>query len=449
MVEDPGDLPVEKTRRGDAVKKDSEKGVLIGGETEADRKRLQPSNLTTSRQNNRRRARQQNLLQQHMTEYDESSLENDESSKDSYMVPGAHRIGGRTGSSLVSESVATHSVFAGAGDLNESTKFTPASAATVEAQLATGISELEGENRRLAQELADITEAEVVHVERTETARCYLQKKKVRLMLVLAFVFFGVVFAVSLGVSTSLRGASQKEDQPLSNDSSSAATTNQGSDQVGEFLDESASSRPTDSPSSTPTTGAPTHTPSSNPTNLPTCDIVSYSPSDIAPPGDPNFDHFIDFGYGPDDESNIRNISQIRIYTTVVCVTNNDCSLPTATVISLVTTYVLRDCSTSVKTNGAYTDGGRTPAGIVTLRSDQYINRIELFSERWITHIKICTTGGECFGPFGTNLEEEPNTIFEEPGSVIKALFGFSGSWLDRIGVHFEQDLCRDSSNTC
>jgi hypothetical protein len=197
------------------------------------------------------------------------------------------------------------------------------------------------------------------------------------------------------------------------------------------------------------------------PTESPTVTEVFYYPkSPVKPEGETNFDHLLFVGYTALDESNIDKITQIQIFTTVACVTNNDCSQPTKTVLSLVFTYLLLNGETKSITNGAYTEDGRVPDHIVNIQSDVFIYGIELLTETWVTHLKICTTDGECFGPFGSSLEVEPNVIFSYDNNatvgcvggtnttttttsdgmmVIKAFYGFSGSWVDRLGVYYEE----------
>ena len=88
------------------------------------------------------------------------------------------------------------------------------------------------------------------------------------------------------------------------------------------------------------------------------------------------------------------------------------------------------------------------PAGIINLKSDQYITRIKVLTERWPAHVTICIASPEseeeCFGPYGDFLETEPNVVFEQSGSKIHSFFGYSGSWLDRIGVYYEDRNGRD-----
>jgi Jacalin-like lectin domain len=157
------------------------------------------------------------------------------------------------------------------------------------------------------------------------------------------------------------------------------------------------------------------------------------------------FDHFEQLGFTVTDESNIHKIMQIKVFTTDVCVTDN-CS--TITVPSLVVTYMLKDCSTVTRTIGAYTeeDQGFIPAGIINLMSNEYITRIDVLEEKpslvayfTIAYITICNSNKECFGPFGSSLDAEPTTVFEnELGGVIHSLYGYSGSWLDNLGVYYQ-----------
>ena len=154
--------------------------------------------------------------------------------------------------------------------------------------------------------------------------------------------------------------------------------------------------------------------------------------SDRAPPtsNGGTFSHFDDFGLGEDNASNIDKISQIRLYVINYC-----CSFGKN--ISLKTTYILGDGSTSTKTNGAHTSG--SPTGIVDLQNEEYISSIEVLWETYVSHMKICTTSGQCYGPFGHSFEVPANVNFDAPsGGIIKALHGKSGSWVDAIGVHYE-----------
>ncbi len=106
-----------------------------------------------------------------------------------------------------------------------------------------------------------------------------------------------------------------------------------------------------------------------------------------------------------------------------------------------MTTYVLNDCTTSL-----YIGEEHSPQSIYLL-SGVYITRIELFTETYITQMKICTSSGECHGPYGSSFESEPTTVFEKNNSVIKAFYGYSGSWLDAKGVYYED--AGASTNTC
>lgn len=179
-----------------------------------------------------------------------------------------------------------------------------------------------------------------------------------------------------------------------------------------------------------------------------TITTVSYYWQSEMAPNDPigggEFSHFEEVGYTPSDESRIHKISQIKVYTSVACVTNNNCSLPTATVLSLVVSYTLKDCSIMTQTNGAYTEEGRVPAGTINLRSNQYVTRIEILVEdefQRIAHMKICTIDEECYCPYGTSLDIEPTHVFQndhEDGGVIHSFYGYSGSWLDNLGVYYE-----------
>jgi hypothetical protein len=176
----------------------------------------------------------------------------------------------------------------------------------------------------------------------------------------------------------------------------------------------------------TTTPGAPTTTASPM---APTMATSTYSQSVIAPPHPQNFDHFVEFGFTTTDESNIHKISQIKVYAI-----NQEPGI----VLSLVVTYILRDGTTSKKTHGAYTtQAWSTPAVTIDLNSDQHITQIELLTDQFIAHMKICMSDGECFGPFGRRTSTEPNSIFKEPGHVIHSFYGYSGAWVNALGVYY------------
>jgi Jacalin-like lectin domain len=163
-----------------------------------------------------------------------------------------------------------------------------------------------------------------------------------------------------------------------------------------------------------------------------------YTQSIIVPNMTTNFDHMQEFGYSPNNSSRMDKMSQIKVFRTDVCLGTNGTCAPTRLVLSLVVTYFLCDGSVFVKTQGAYTD--RNPFGTINFRNDTYITRIELSAdEKYIIGIKICTTNEGCYGPYGDLPELEPNTtIFEMPNSTIKAFYGYSGSWVDALGVYYE-----------
>eukprot|EP00797_Seminavis_robusta_P021674 Sro33_g021340.2 (558) ;mRNA; f:56393-58066 len=271
------------------------------------------------------------------------------------------------------------------------------------------------------------------------------RRKVVYVALCIAIVvLIGIVLGLALSRSSDRNDESTQQSvssQTISFPANSNMPSEMPSDSPTRIPSHRPSSRPSTNPSSAPSTNPSSSSPSMNPTALET---VSYTQSFLAPNrnANPNFNHLERFGATPAGESSIHKISQIQVYATTVCVTNNDCSLPTATVLSLATTYVLTDCTTSRQTNGAYTGDGRSPKGVINLKSNQYITKIEMLTDRWPIHIRICTSDNECFGPFGSSLDQEPNTFFESPsGSVIHSFYGYSGSWLDHLGVYYEHGV--------
>ena len=72
---------------------------------------------------------------------------------------------------------------------------------------------------------------------------------------------------------------------------------------------------------------------------------------------------------------------------------------------------------------------------------------IEVLWGSYVSHMKICTTSGRCFDPFGHSFGVPANISFQAPpGGVIKALYKRSGSWLNAIGVYYEQYFSTPSS---
>ncbi len=188
-------------------------------------------------------------------------------------------------------------------------------------------------------------------------------------------------------------------------------------------IDTSSSSSPQQTiPNFQPATASPTPKP------------FIYTQSEIAPNSNKTFDHLEFYGFLPTNQSNIDKIRQIRIYTNVICPSDDDCP---GTVISLVTTYVLNNCTITPETNGFLVESGNLEE-VINLQSDVYVTRIELFTQRFVTHMRICTSLNECYGPYGSMTDMPPTTVFEKENSVIKALYGYSGSWLDAMGVYYE-----------
>jgi len=175
-------------------------------------------------------------------------------------------------------------------------------------------------------------------------------------------------------------------------------------------------------------TNRPTHTPS------PQTFMYPKSQLKVHGVGGGPFDHLQSFGYLQSDESRIDKITQLRVYVTNVCATNNDCNLPKAAVLSLAVSYGMNDCSTiESRTQGAYTDGLYTPRATLNFPRGVYLTRMEFTSE----YVTICDSTMHCtqIGPYNGT---EPNMVFEMNNSAIKAFHGMSGSWVDAVGVYYE-----------
>jgi hypothetical protein len=152
------------------------------------------------------------------------------------------------------------------------------------------------------------------------------------------------------------------------------------------------------------------------------------------PPFTANFDHLQEFGSLSFGESNIDKINQIQVFTGLGCISSGGgCISSIFQVVALTTTYLLKNSTLSRKSN----DSLGTLAANTLLNSGDYISRIELYTETYITHIKFCTSSGPYHGPYGSSLAIAPITVFEQPGSVIKASHGFSGTWFDGMGVYY------------
>ena len=145
------------------------------------------------------------------------------------------------------------------------------------------------------------------------------------------------------------------------------------------------------------------------------------------------FDHLEEYGFMASGESFIDKITQLKVFITEVCATNNDCSLPTALVMTFSVSYAMHDCSINIRSQGAYTDGSFTPRATVNFPPSVYLTRIELDSE----YVTICNSLGNCtqVGPYNGT---EPTMVFERNNSAIKAFYGSSGSWVDAVGVYYE-----------
>ena len=155
------------------------------------------------------------------------------------------------------------------------------------------------------------------------------------------------------------------------------------------------------------------------------------------------FDHLAEFDYLESGESLIDKITQIDVYVTDSVCVNYECTLPTASVLSLRVTYALLNCTTQSRTQGGYyTDGNRSRVQSMTFPPGVFLTAIEFNFD----YVAICDSHGFCIavGPYNGT---EPSTVFVQSNFVIKAFFGSSGSWLDKVGVTIEP--FGQSTSTC
>ncbi len=248
-----------------------------------------------------------------------------------------------------------------------------------------------------------------------------IARRKLMFVAKVGFVVIFVAIAVAIAVA-------------LENKRDASSTTN-----TSQIFTPGASANLTDIGSTNPT-NSPTTNPSDMLTASPTGSLFNYKRSNVYPAYNPNFDHLKEHGFSASSQSMINKIREIQVFL-IVGTKPSHGSLPA---ICLTTTYLLNDCTTLTETNGCV-DRNYTADGVIVLENDTYITSIELFNERYVSDMKICTSSGRCHGWYRSTTGS--TVVFNETDSVIKAFYGFSGLWLDALGVYYED--AGASTNTC